>query len=535
MERSRTNRIQFSGGCGLSAEIEACFGPSHEVVPLADCRLRSQIFPDGVRRIAIPDEGPNGIPLPVRSRIWLDIVPRPIMAAGEMVDLLVKTNVGHYIDFRALDALYMEFGGVDGLQPVPGSRADVFQNEFISILEKRLLMRFVKKCYDNSEDDLNGNLEESDCKRNSSNAASSLHSFKEEMLEMRLTEKLQQFLSHSIAFCSGREQLDRAEDGMSAVRNFQRSMVRFGTKTPFLYPNYGSGELAQAFCRLCAVHGGVYVLRRGVKALVRRVASGSCADETAGSPGDNTKVGVVTTENELISCSHLFLSNNLTHTICTDDNGEAIPGNRTECWRLMAITDGSITSESNLKRIMITVPRGTVGNETSAVRIRQLDSSVMVCPEGYFIIYAETVEEDGGEQDILAAFRTYVNVLQGGNSAEKEHGEASPAIREARDQTTLRKKRKPHMLWGVTYAVKEYPQSKGLDARICGVASLTSEHDTTLVIAEARKCFGQVHPLEKFFAKQELDVGSTGSVDTGRNILNGISNHRDGSEDDDEN
>jgi RAB protein geranylgeranyltransferase component A len=48
-------------------------------------------------------------------------------------------------------------------------------------------------------------------------------------------------------------------EGLAATQKFLLSLGRFGN-TPFLWPMYGSGELPQAFCRLCAVFGGVYYL-----------------------------------------------------------------------------------------------------------------------------------------------------------------------------------------------------------------------------------------------------------------------------------
>ena len=37
------------------------------------------------------------------------------------------------------------------------------------------------------------------------------------------------------------------------------SIVRYGD-SPFLYPVYGLGGLPEAFSRLCAIHGGTYML-----------------------------------------------------------------------------------------------------------------------------------------------------------------------------------------------------------------------------------------------------------------------------------
>ena len=55
--------------------------------------------------------------------------------------------------------------------------------------------------------------------------------------------------------------------GLKSTRKFLSSLGRFGN-TPFLFSMYGSGELPQAFCRLCAVFGGTYYLGKSVDGIV---------------------------------------------------------------------------------------------------------------------------------------------------------------------------------------------------------------------------------------------------------------------------
>jgi len=56
-----------------------------------------------------------------------------------------------------------------------------------------------------------------------------------------------------------------AAAGVAAVRLHLQSTGRYGAGYgAFLLPLYGAGELPQAFCRLAAVKGAVYVLRRAV-------------------------------------------------------------------------------------------------------------------------------------------------------------------------------------------------------------------------------------------------------------------------------
>lgn len=52
-------------------------------------------------------------------------------------------------------------------------------------------------------------------------------------------------------------------DGVIRTKKFLSSLGRYGN-TPFLFPMYGCGEIPQCFCRLCAIFGGVYCLKREI-------------------------------------------------------------------------------------------------------------------------------------------------------------------------------------------------------------------------------------------------------------------------------
>ena len=63
------------------------------------------------------------------------------------------------------------------------------------------------------------------------------------------------------------------KDALKLINNFIHSAGRFGN-TPFLFTLYGTGELPQAFCRLCAVFGGTYCLKKKCESLV--IANNKC-------------------------------------------------------------------------------------------------------------------------------------------------------------------------------------------------------------------------------------------------------------------
>lgn len=67
-----------------------------------------------------------------------------------------------------------------------------------------------------------------------------------------------------------------AAEGMERTRAFLKSLGRFG-RSAFLRPLYGgASEVAQAFCRACAVHGGVYMLNQPIKKFLLSEDSTQC-------------------------------------------------------------------------------------------------------------------------------------------------------------------------------------------------------------------------------------------------------------------
>lgn len=56
-----------------------------------------------------------------------------------------------------------------------------------------------------------------------------------------------------------------ASEGLKRTKAYLKSLGRFG-RCAFLRPLYGgASEVAQAFCRACAVHGGIYMLNQPVE------------------------------------------------------------------------------------------------------------------------------------------------------------------------------------------------------------------------------------------------------------------------------
>ncbi len=70
------------------------------------------------------------------------------------------------------------------------------------------------------------------------------------------------FLGHALALYLNDDYLDVAGECFNLIermRLYAESLARY-SKSPYIYPLYGLGELPQAFSRLSAIYGGTFML-----------------------------------------------------------------------------------------------------------------------------------------------------------------------------------------------------------------------------------------------------------------------------------
>ncbi|KAB0372396.1 hypothetical protein FD755_016188 [Muntiacus reevesi] len=177
-------------------------------------------------------------------RFNIDLVSKLLYSRGLLIDLLIKSNVSRYAEFKNITRILAFREG--RVKQVPCSRADVFNSKQLTMVEKRMLMKFLTFCMEYEEHpDEYKDFEEI--------------TFSEYLKTQKLTPNLQYFVLHSIAMTS--ETGSSTIDGLKATKNFLHCLGRYGN-TPFLFPLYGQGELPQCFCRpgwqlgACSQFGG---------------------------------------------------------------------------------------------------------------------------------------------------------------------------------------------------------------------------------------------------------------------------------------
>ncbi|XP_060231668.1 rab proteins geranylgeranyltransferase component A 1 isoform X1 [Meriones unguiculatus] len=295
-------------------------------------------------------------------RFNIDLVSKLLYSRGLLIDLLIKSNVSRYAEFKNITRILAFREGI--VEQVPCSRADVFNSKQLTMVEKRLLMKFLTFCmeYEEHPNEYKGYEETI---------------FSEYLKTQKLTPNLQYFVLHSIAMTS--ETTSCTIDGLKATKNFLQCLGRYGN-TPFLFPLYGQGELPQCFCRMCAVFGGIYCLRHSVQCLVVDKESRKC------------KAMIDQFGQRIVSKHFIIEDSYLSEKTCSRVQYRQIS-------RAVLITDGSVLkADSDQQVSILTVPAEESGS--FAVRVIELCSSTMTCMKGTYLVHLTCMSSKTAREDL---------------------------------------------------------------------------------------------------------------------------------------
>jgi len=243
------------------------------------------------------------------NRVTVNLDNNILYSRGEMIQLLIQSKAYRYVEFANVQQMLTQ--STDKLIPVPSSRAELFCSKHVSLLEKRKMMNFI-----NAVSELGSDGEIGDC-----------DTFDALMAKFKLSEKLKRFIANALCFANSTTV--SAKYGLDQLKRFIGSMGKYAATSSFLVPQYGTGELCQAFCRMAAVFGGTVML----DAKVERVRMAN----------DNNDINEVTIEGKRITTHHLVAEADYV----VEDEGEVEFYTATiitteENWRSMIDTDAKL-------------------------------------------------------------------------------------------------------------------------------------------------------------------------------------------------
>ncbi|KAM4748920.1 rab GDP dissociation inhibitor beta [Rhinophrynus dorsalis] len=116
-------------------------GESASITPLEDL----------YKRFNIPGTPPECMG---RGRDWnVDLIPKFLMANGQLVKMLLYTEVTRYLDFKVIEGSFVYKGGK--IYKVPSTEAEALASSLMGLFEKRRFRRFLSYI---------ANFDENDCK-----------------------------------------------------------------------------------------------------------------------------------------------------------------------------------------------------------------------------------------------------------------------------------------------------------------------------------------------------------------------------------
>uniref|UniRef100_A0A3B4UKH8 Rab GDP dissociation inhibitor n=2 Tax=Seriola dumerili TaxID=41447 RepID=A0A3B4UKH8_SERDU len=214
-----------------------------------------------------------------RGKEWnVDLIPKFFLTNGELVKILVHTDVTRYLDFRVVDGSFVYKAGK--VHKVPATEEDAQASDLMGMFDKR---RFRKLLLFALNFDVRNprTYQEVDPKKTTT---------RDLFCRFDLGLDVMEFTGHAIALHDSDSYLDQpCVETIRRIRLYSESLSRHNT-SPYLYPVYGLGELPQGFARLSAEYGGTFLLNKTVEEIVM----------------ENGKVKAVKSEGKLFHCKQLI-------------------------------------------------------------------------------------------------------------------------------------------------------------------------------------------------------------------------------------
>ncbi|XP_028760200.1 rab escort protein 1-like [Neltuma alba] len=369
--------------------------------------------------------------------------PRTLFCADKSVDILLKSGASQYIEFKGINASFV-YEANGKLVNVPDSRAAIFNNKSLTLIEKRRLMEFFKLIQQHlaaSTDNYNNsdaNERVDGCNISEEDLESRFVCFME---KMRLPPKIKSILMYAIAmadydqenndFC---EDLLKTKDGIERLALYSSSVNSLripNAPGALLYPIYGEGELPQVFCRRAAVKGCIYVLRMPVIALLVDKVTGHYKGIKVASGQDLYSDQLILdpsfTVRSLSPSPPADYSIERIHILCQKEVKRMVA-------RGICVTGSSIKKDVP-NCLVVYPPRSLYPEQHTSVRALQIGSNLAVCPPGIFVLYfcAVCKDSDEGKKLLQAAMNALLVLPEAGNpdsisSDQSDSAEIKPIV-----------------------------------------------------------------------------------------------------------
>jgi len=295
----------------------------------------------------------------------VDLIPKFIMACGNLTKMLLHTKVTKYLEFKSVSGSYVYQSGK--ILKVPATPNEALSSPLMSLFEKRRFRKFLiyidQYIADKPETHEGRDL--------------NVMTMRELYNEFGLVDTTHQFISHAMCLELDEAHMDKpAADTVKNLQTYCYSLARYGT-SPYIYPVYGLGGLPEGFSRICAIHGGTFMLNQDVDEII--FEDGKASGIKAGNK--MAKAPMVIGDPSYFSKDKVQATNSVVRSICILNH--PIPN----------------TGDSDSAQVIIPGPQ--VGR-TNDIFVCSVGHGMQVSAPGIYIAIVSTIVEKGNPEEDLA-------------------------------------------------------------------------------------------------------------------------------------
>jgi Rab GDP dissociation inhibitor len=174
-----------------------------------------------------------------------------------------------------------------------------------------------------------------------------------------LAENTVDFIGHAVALYTDDTFIDRpAIEAIDRIKLYMDSHGRYGD-SPFIYPIYGLGGIPEGFSRMCAIHGGTFMLNKDIDQVL--------FDE-------NGKICGVKSGDETAKCKMLICHPSYLIKTGNEKKVKSI-GKVVRC---ICILDHPLPNTGNVPSLQMIIPQRQVGRKSGKIK-NQASNSRYLC------------------------------------------------------------------------------------------------------------------------------------------------------------
>lgn len=384
----------------------------------------------------------------------IDNIPSLLYADGITVETLLQNGVDRYLEFLSVDSCKMVIKECSAICPIPNSRAALFRDNTLTLLEKRKVANFLMDVMRRDAQSSGTNIPnpERDTFLPSGSGAATASAAKNggsagsgtgDELEIDNAQPLeaflasdkfkivsplaQEFIVYGIAMGTAPESVG-AKDGMDRICQYAKSTGRFkGTTTPFIYPIYGSGEVPQAFSREAAVFSATYMLGKSAAAVIPPEPANK--DDTARVVLDG---GDVTIRAKWVAVG----------AECLCEKSEVL------YQRCVVVTDKAIVKPLEQRAALEFLVVPPIKPSMSATHVIQFDSCSGVVPKGFYLIQFVMKGDSSVREHLRKIVESLIDITKKEEEEEKKNEEEAKEEEEKKNEEEVKEEeKKPEALW----------------------------------------------------------------------------------------